>query len=437
MGPDGDFQNRKSGLGSHENPTVFSRPSQRCSGLGQKSSYPSLVNERPHSLLAQASVTAFSQYGQTHLLVICIILTEAILHNSLLKMPKSRKPKRRRTKDHEHVRRGPEQNKRRRTGGHEIDREGSGDWDLCVQQTAEDVNAAENTPRSDRLGALKERGSRLENFITLESSSEGESDEVTTIRARETEALMGVRYPFPMPLRHTETGGWICLAHKCQKDFTRMDHMRKHISKETDYAHVLLSELLSKTECSRCNMNFEGPRLLAQHRGQIHKGVIKNLRLGGALAIFGDWQHKRASPSAPLSNDNTPDQVRLRKPFRQRRYMPLQGSKNKMVTLTDSEGSTVYYTATSIHDESRSTSEMPNSERDSQSNNPIVEEDLDYSNLAAQQSESTTPRPDMIDRETAPRAALSTNSMNRKTDNSRESTRVGPVRARLIDQMKQ
>ena len=68
--------------------------------------------------------------------------------------------------------------------------------------------------------------------------------------------------------------------------------MRKHISNSFDLAHTLHAELLSQTKCIKCNKELETPRKLVHHRGRNHEQAPKELRLEGALVVYGDWRKR-------------------------------------------------------------------------------------------------------------------------------------------------
>lgn len=176
--------------------------------------------------------------------------------------------------------------------------ESSAEEDLATcrrifQQLKADKKLEHDASTWKQLKALEVRLSKIESGPVVgdepgEAVATSENHHDFADRLDEVEDILGLRYPFRIKLRHTSLAEWICIAKNCDKVYTRMDHMRKHISHSFDLAHSLLAELLSQTECRRCNMEFDTPQKLVHHRGRHHEEALKGLQLEGALAIYGD-----------------------------------------------------------------------------------------------------------------------------------------------------
>ena len=217
-------------------------------------------------------------------------------------------------------------------------------------------NVKKDLPSWNQLKVLEERLSRVESGVGLGFATEVERPEATTNyqsseknRIDVVEDLLGIRYQFPIRLRHTPLAEWICLGHKCDGSFTRMDNMRRHISKSEDFAHVLLDELISQTTCAKCNKNLETPRKLVRHRRLNHEEAMKRLQFEGALAVFNDWRKIGLRPSA--DGDGTSSKQPLLEENREMpRKSPRKRRKTMVISSSVSEDGTVYHTPMSVGD---------------------------------------------------------------------------------------
>ena len=61
-----------------------------------------------------------------------------------------------------------------------------------------------------------------------------------------------------------------CPVDSCSKDYTRVDHLHRHIRKTNDAAHSALTSIVDQTHCVKCHISFNKPGVLVRHDRQFH-----------------------------------------------------------------------------------------------------------------------------------------------------------------------